>query len=111
MRRRRMFAFAKVVDIETIVTSAVPAALPELEKLAAEFGINVGFESSNPKTLMSSLAQNQLGWLGRRSGESSSSRGSPQVRSGMGAPSLGATSFIPPVAFLAYLMACLAPAL
>jgi type 1 glutamine amidotransferase len=53
--RRRLFAFAKAVDIETIVTSAAPAALPELEKLAAEFGINVAFESSNPKTLMSAL--------------------------------------------------------
>jgi uncharacterized protein len=53
--RRRLFAFAKAVDIETIVTSAAPAALPELDKLAAEFGINVAFENSNPKTLMSSL--------------------------------------------------------
>src|SRR5207302_4094023 len=53
--RRRLFAFAKAVDIETIVTSAAPAALPELDRLAAEFGINVAFENSNPKTLMSSL--------------------------------------------------------
>ena len=56
MRRRRLFAFVKAVDIETIVTSAAPAALPELEKLAAEFGINVAFESSNPKTLMRHVA-------------------------------------------------------
>ena len=54
--RRRLFAFAKAVDIETIVTSAAPAALPDLDKLADEFGVNVAFESSNPKTLMSSLA-------------------------------------------------------
>jgi type 1 glutamine amidotransferase len=53
--RRRLFAFAKAVDMETIVTSAAPAALPELDRLAAEFGINVALESSNPKTLMSSL--------------------------------------------------------
>jgi type 1 glutamine amidotransferase len=53
--RRRLFAFAKAVDTETIVTTAAPAALPELDKLALEFGINVAFESSNPKTLMSSL--------------------------------------------------------
>jgi type 1 glutamine amidotransferase len=52
---RRLFAFAKDVGTETIVTSAAPAALPELDKLAAEFGINVALESSNPKTLMSSL--------------------------------------------------------
>src|SRR5436190_15372138 len=53
--RRRLLAFAKAVGIEMIVTSSAPAALPELDKLAAEFGINVAFESSNPKTLMSSL--------------------------------------------------------
>lgn len=53
--RRRLFAFAKAVDIETIVTSAAPAAVPELDSLAAEFGINVALESSNPTTLMSSL--------------------------------------------------------
>jgi type 1 glutamine amidotransferase/sugar phosphate isomerase/epimerase len=53
--RRRLFTFAKAVEIETIVTSAAPVALPELDRLAAEFGINVAFESSDPKTLMSSL--------------------------------------------------------
>jgi type 1 glutamine amidotransferase len=63
--RRRLFAFAKAVDIETIVTSAAPAAVAELDKLAGEFGINVALESSNPKTLMSSL-----GGLSRRMGVS-----------------------------------------
>src|ERR1700686_4177944 len=53
--RRRLFAFAKAVDIETIVTSAAPAALPGLDKLAGEFGVNVAFEGSNPKNLVSSL--------------------------------------------------------
>jgi type 1 glutamine amidotransferase len=53
--RRRLFAFAKAVDIEMIVTSAAPAALPELDRLAGEFGVNVAFEGLNPKTLMSSL--------------------------------------------------------
>ncbi len=53
--RRRLFAFAKAVDIEMIVTSAAPAALPELDRLAGEFGVNVAFEGSNPNTLMSSL--------------------------------------------------------
>jgi type 1 glutamine amidotransferase len=53
--RRRLFTFAKAVEIGTIVTSAAPAALPELDRLAAEFGINVALESSDPKTLMSSL--------------------------------------------------------
>jgi type 1 glutamine amidotransferase len=53
--RRRLFAFAKAVGIETIVTSAVPAALPELDKLADEFGVNVAFEGSNPTNLVNSL--------------------------------------------------------
>jgi type 1 glutamine amidotransferase len=53
--RRRLFAFAKAVDIETIVTSAAPSALPGLDKLAGEFGVNVAFEGSNPKNLVSSL--------------------------------------------------------
>jgi uncharacterized protein len=53
--RRRLFAFAKAVDIETIVTSAAPAALPDLDKLAGEFGVNVAFEGSNPRDLVSSL--------------------------------------------------------
>jgi type 1 glutamine amidotransferase len=53
--RRRLFAFAKAVDIEMIVTPAPPAALPELDRLAGEFGVSVAFEGSNAKDLMSSL--------------------------------------------------------
>jgi type 1 glutamine amidotransferase len=53
--RRQLFAFAKAVDIETIVTSAAPAALPGLDKLANEFGVNMAFEGSDPKNLVSSL--------------------------------------------------------
>jgi hypothetical protein len=53
--RRRLFAFAKAVDIETIVTSAEPAALPGLDKLAGEYGVNVAVEGANPKNLVSSL--------------------------------------------------------
>src|SRR5580700_7798420 len=45
--RRRLFAFAKALDIETIVTSAAPASLPGLDKLAGEFGVNVAFEGSD----------------------------------------------------------------
>ena len=53
--RRRLFTFAKAVDIETIVTSAAPADLPALDKLAGEFGVNVAFEGSNSQNLVSSL--------------------------------------------------------
>jgi type 1 glutamine amidotransferase len=51
--RRRLFAFAKAVDVEMIVTSAAPATLPELDKLAGEFGVNVALEGSDPKNLAS----------------------------------------------------------
>lgn len=53
--RRRLFAFAKAVDIETIVTSAEPAALADLDKLADEYGVNVAVEGANSKNLVSSL--------------------------------------------------------
>ncbi len=53
--RRRLFAFAKALNAEMIVTSAAPADLPELDELAGEFGVNVAFEVSNPKNLVSSL--------------------------------------------------------
>jgi type 1 glutamine amidotransferase len=53
--RRRLFAFAKALDIETIVTSAEPAALPDLDKLAGEFGVNVALEGANQKNLVSAL--------------------------------------------------------
>src|SRR6202021_2776365 len=46
---------AQALDTEPIVTSAAPAALPDLDKLAGEFGVNVAFEVSNPKNLASSL--------------------------------------------------------
>jgi hypothetical protein len=53
--RRRLFAFAKDLDIETIVTPATPVDVPELDKLANEFGVNLAFESSDPKNLASTL--------------------------------------------------------
>ena len=53
--RRQLFAFAKAVGIEMIVTPTAPADLPELDTLANEFGVNVAFEGSNPKNLASAL--------------------------------------------------------
>ena len=53
--RRSVFAFAKALDAEMIVTSAAPALLPELDKLAAEFGVKVALDSPNPKTLVAAL--------------------------------------------------------
>ena len=53
--RRKLLGFAKRLGIETIVTAAAPMALAEMDQLAVEFGVNVAFESTNPKSLMASL--------------------------------------------------------
>jgi type 1 glutamine amidotransferase len=52
---RQLFAFANALNIETIVTSAAPANLSGLDNLAREFGVNVAFEASDQKNLVSSL--------------------------------------------------------
>lgn len=51
---RKLFEFAKNLNVETIVGSADAAALPELDKLAGEFGINVALDN-DPKTVVSAL--------------------------------------------------------
>ena len=43
--RRKLFEFAKALGVETIVTAQDAAALPELDKLANEFGVNVAVDS------------------------------------------------------------------
>ncbi len=51
--RRKVFAFAKAINAPTIVMPADSAALPELDKLAEEFAINVAVESKgDPKVVM-----------------------------------------------------------
>jgi type 1 glutamine amidotransferase len=60
---RRLFEFAKAVNAEMIVASAAPAALPALDRLAGEFGINVALENPNPSALSS-----QFGVLSSRIG-------------------------------------------
>src|SRR6185503_17397526 len=52
---RKLFEFAKALNIETLVGSADSAALPELDKLANEFGINVSL-IGNPKNLSATLS-------------------------------------------------------
>ena len=44
--RRKLFEFAKALGVETIVASPDAAALPELDKLANEFGVNVAVDSA-----------------------------------------------------------------
>lgn len=53
--RRRLFTFAKAVGAELIVASAAPGLLPDVDKLAGEYGVKVALESSNPKNLAGSL--------------------------------------------------------
>jgi sugar phosphate isomerase/epimerase len=47
--RRKLFEFAKSLGVETIISAPEPALLPDLDKLANEFGINVAVESRSRK--------------------------------------------------------------
>jgi type 1 glutamine amidotransferase/sugar phosphate isomerase/epimerase len=52
----KLFAFAKELGVDTVVTGATPSSLSALDKLATQNGINVAIESpGDPKELMSSI--------------------------------------------------------
>jgi len=52
----KLFAFAKELGVDTIVTGATPSSLSTLDKLATQNGINVAIESpGDPRALMSSI--------------------------------------------------------
>jgi type 1 glutamine amidotransferase len=54
--RRRVFEFAKAINAPLIITSADAVNVPELDKLAEEFEINVALESKgDPKAVMTAL--------------------------------------------------------
>jgi type 1 glutamine amidotransferase/sugar phosphate isomerase/epimerase len=54
--RRRVFEFAKSINVPLIITTADAANTAELDKLAEEFEINVALESKgDPKTVMAAL--------------------------------------------------------
>ena len=54
--RKKLFAFAKDLGTETIVTNAVPSSLSQLDELAGTSGVNVAIESSDdPKELIRSI--------------------------------------------------------
>src|SRR5688500_5710719 len=54
--RRRVFEFAKSINVPLIITSADAANLAELDRLADEFQINVAIESKgDPRTVMAAL--------------------------------------------------------
>jgi len=54
--REKLFAFAKDLGTETIVTNAMPASLSQLDELAGTSGIKVAIESSDdPQELIHSI--------------------------------------------------------
>jgi type 1 glutamine amidotransferase len=53
--KRALFQFAKSLGVETIVTSSARVALPEVDKLANETGINVAFDDISPENAGSAL--------------------------------------------------------
>jgi type 1 glutamine amidotransferase len=54
--RRRVFEFAKAVNVPMIITSADAASPAELDALAEEFDVNVALESrGDPKAVMAAL--------------------------------------------------------
>jgi type 1 glutamine amidotransferase len=52
---RHLFEFAKSLGVETIVADKMPDALPMVDKLAGEFGINVAI-CGNPKTVLAAVS-------------------------------------------------------
>jgi type 1 glutamine amidotransferase/sugar phosphate isomerase/epimerase len=69
---RKVFEFARSLEISTIITDPDPSVVPALDRLANEFGVNVALYSrggqgpaaySNPKVLMETL-QDRSGRLG-----------------------------------------------
>jgi type 1 glutamine amidotransferase len=54
--RQELFAFAKELGVETIISTALPSSLSELDVLAGKSGINVAIECrDDPKDLVSSI--------------------------------------------------------
>ena len=53
---RKLFAFAKEMSVETIITNAMPSSLSAIDRLAGENGVNVAVESTgDPKSVMHAL--------------------------------------------------------
>jgi type 1 glutamine amidotransferase/sugar phosphate isomerase/epimerase len=56
--RRQLFAFAKGLGVETVVTGALPDSLAAVDRLAGESGLNVAIESpGDPRALMSAIGE------------------------------------------------------
>ena len=53
---RKLFAFAKEMGVDTIITNKMPASLSAVDKLAGDNGVNVAIEcQGNPKSVMSAI--------------------------------------------------------
>lgn len=53
--QRKLFEFAKALNVETIEGDPGKASLAELDKLANEIGVNLAITSKDPKTAMTAL--------------------------------------------------------
>lgn len=54
--RQKLFAFAKELGVETILTDSMPSELQQLDELAGKDGVNVAIESrGDPKELINSI--------------------------------------------------------
>ncbi len=53
---RKLFAFAKEMGVDTIITNTAPSSLSAVDKLAGDNGVNVAIESpGNPESVMSAI--------------------------------------------------------
>ena len=52
---RRLFEFARALSVETIVSDRLPEALPLLDQLAGEFGVNVAL-CGNPQSVLTAVS-------------------------------------------------------
>jgi hypothetical protein len=53
--RRKVFEFAKNLGVETVVSTAAPADLPAIDKLANEFGVNFAIENVEQPGMLAAL--------------------------------------------------------
>ena len=54
--RRKLFDVARQLGVETIITSSVPSALADLDKLANEFGVDVAIAGRDTKQVMGAIS-------------------------------------------------------
>ena len=53
--QRKLFEFAKALNVETVEANPGQASLADLDKLANEFGVNLAIDGKDPKAAMAAL--------------------------------------------------------